>query len=118
MSRVRWPLSAVSVSGDSMVPTLQPGDLLVVASTRRIRTGDLVMARRPDRPTLLLVKRVLAREPAGWWMEGDNPTASDDSRLFGLVPDHCVVGRVVLRYWPPAAVRDSVPKAGGSSQRR
>jgi hypothetical protein len=46
------------------------------------------------------VKRVRRREPGGWWVEGDNAAASDDSRLFGLVPDRYVVARVTARYWP------------------
>lgn len=83
-----------------MVPTLHRGDLLIVFRSRSVRPGDLVMARRPDRPRLLIVKRVLAREKDGWWLEGDNPNPldSDDSRVFGTVPDACIVGRVVLRY--------------------
>lgn len=98
---MRWPVSAVAVAGDSMTPTLRPGDFLIVSRSGRIRPGDVVMARRPDFSTVLLVKRVLAREPEGWWLEGDNPLRSDDSRLFGPVPDDCVLGRVLFRYWPP-----------------
>lgn len=108
---MRCPLSAVAVDGDSMAPTLQPGDLLLVARTARILPGDLIMARRPDRPGLLLVKRVLGRERGGWWIEGDNPAGSDDSRLFGPLPGECVLGRVLFRYWPPPAVRSIVPVA-------
>jgi hypothetical protein len=33
----------------------------------------------------------------GWWVEGDNALASEDSRKYGVAE---VVGRVVLRYWP------------------
>lgn len=112
---MRWPLSAAAVTGDSMTPTLRAGDLLLVLRTSRIRPGDLVMAQRPDRPGLLLVKRAIARQPDGWWLEGDNPGQSDDSRLFGAVPNQFLLGRVVLRYWPlPHALRDTVPQASGS----
>lgn len=98
---MRWPLSAAGVAGDSMTPTLYPGDFLLVVRTDRIVPGDVVMAERPDRPGLLVVKRALAREAKGWWVEGDNPPCSDDSRIFGHVPDDHVLGRVLLRYWPP-----------------
>ena len=32
-----------------------------------------------------------------WWIEGDNATATDDSRTYGPAQ---VLSRVVLRYWP------------------
>lgn len=99
----RWPLLRVVVSGSSMEPTLSDGDWLLcrfLASTEKVRAGDVVVARRPDRPELLVVKRAVRREPGGWWVEGDNAAASDDSRLFGAVPDDCMVARVLLRYLP------------------
>ena len=99
----RWPLLRVVVSGSSMEPTLSDGDWLLcrfLSSTDRLEEGDVVVARRPDRPELLVVKRVVRRERDGWWLEGDNAAASDDSRLFGVVPDDCMVARVFVRYLP------------------
>jgi nickel-type superoxide dismutase maturation protease len=99
----RWPLLRVVVSGSSMEPTLSDGDWLLcrfLSSTDRLERGDVVVARRPDRPELLVVKRVVRRERDGWWLEGDNAEASDDSRLFGVVPDDCLVARVFVRYLP------------------
>lgn len=95
-----WPLGRVAVQGESMAPRLRDGDWLVVRWRVSVRAGDVVVARRPDRPDLLLIKRAVRREPGGWWLEGDNRNASDDSRLFGVVPDGLVLGRVVARYWP------------------
>ncbi|MHB1873847.1 MAG: S24/S26 family peptidase, partial [Streptosporangiaceae bacterium] len=100
----------------SMEPTLRPGDWLLVwrgfgtaragtaragaagrAGTARagaagrgvglrIEPGQLVIARHPDRPDLLLVKRAARRVPGGWWLESDNPGAhAVDSRSFGAV---------------------------------
>ncbi|MGE0820424.1 MAG: nickel-type superoxide dismutase maturation protease [Candidatus Nanopelagicales bacterium] len=97
------PSLHVRVSGASMEPALREGDRLLcrdVTPRRPVRAGDVVVARRPDRPSLLLVKRAVRREPDGWWLEGDNPAASDDSRLFGPVADELVLGRAVLRWWP------------------
>ena len=56
--------------------------------------------RRPDRPELLLVKRAVRREGGGWWVEGDNTDASDDSRVFGPVPPDHVLAKAVARYLP------------------
>lgn len=88
----------VLVAGPSMVPTLQPGDCLLVSRLARIRPGDVVVARFAARPGLLVVKRAVRRHAEGWWIESDNAAVTDDSRRFGPAQ---VVARVLLRYWPP-----------------
>lgn len=95
------PVGAVLVDGPSMLPTLRPGDCLLVRRKGRARRGDVVIARFPSRPGLLVVKRVLepAEEEGLWWVQGDNPAITDDSRRYGPAE---VVARVVLRYWPPS----------------
>jgi nickel-type superoxide dismutase maturation protease len=97
---MRWPYGRVAVDGDSMLPTLRARDWLVVRWGARPRPGDVVVARRPDRPQLIIVKRAVRRTPAGWLLAGDNAVASDDSRVFGPVDDALVLGRVLFRYWP------------------
>ncbi|GIM82375.1 S24/S26 family peptidase [Salinispora arenicola] len=94
----RWPLSAVLVSGPSMVPTLRHGDaVLVRRGDRGVRVGDVVIAVFRSRPDLLVVKRAVAPAAGGWWLTGDNPLVSDDSRAYGVAD---IRGRVVARYWP------------------
>ena len=90
------------VHGPSMLPTLRPGDCLLVRRPRRVRSGDVVVARFEARPELLVVKRAVrpvdgCSGPGLWWVEGDNPAVTDDSRRYGPAQ---VLGRVVLRYWP------------------
>jgi nickel-type superoxide dismutase maturation protease len=88
------------VSGPSMSPTVRSGDRLLVrrvTSPDAVRSGDVVVARFPSRPDLLVVKRVRRAMPGGHWVEGDNPFVEDDSRAFGVA---VVVGRVVTRLWP------------------
>jgi nickel-type superoxide dismutase maturation protease len=104
---MRWPLWRIAVAERSMEPALRPGDWLLVRRSMRpgrpprIRAGQLVIARHPDRPDLLLVKRAARPEAAGWWLESDNPRArAVDSRSFGPVPPDLIEGRVLLRYWP------------------
>jgi phage repressor protein C with HTH and peptisase S24 domain len=96
---VRWqlPLFAVLVHGPSMVPTLRSGDALVVRRNSRVRAGDVVVARFRARPGLLVVKRAVRPQDGGWWIQGDNPLITDDSRAYGVAD---VIGRVVIRYYP------------------
>jgi nickel-type superoxide dismutase maturation protease len=94
-------LGLALVRGPSMTPALRDGDQVLVRYGAPVRVGDVVLARRPDRPELIMVKRAHRELPDGWWVLGDNPYGSDDSRLFGVVPAGLVLGRVVLRVWPP-----------------
>ena len=99
--RVNLGLRRVVVAGDSMLPSLRPGDCLLVSRWARVGVGDVVVARRPHADGLLLVKRAVRREDGGWWLLSDNASAGlDDSRAFGVVPEACVVGKVLLRYYP------------------
>ncbi|MGZ6917560.1 MAG: S26 family signal peptidase [Oryzihumus sp.] len=93
-----WALARVT--GPSMAPTVRHGDRLLVRRMRSaasVRPGDVVLARFPSRPDLLVVKRVRRAVPGGHWVEGDNPLVADDSRAFGAA---VVVGRVVCRLRP------------------
>ena len=99
----RPPLLRVKVAECSLEPALRPGDWLLVRRTRRVRAGQIVLARHPSQPDLLIVKRAARQTPEGrWWLESDNPDAGAvDSRRFGPVPAALVQGRVLLRYWRP-----------------
>ena len=93
-----WAMA--KVTGPSMSPTVRSGDRLLVrrvTSSDAVGTGDVVLARFPARPDLLVVKRVRRAVDGGHWVEGDNPFVTDDSRAFGVA---VVVGRVVTRLWP------------------
>ena len=68
---MRWPIWRIAVAERSMQPALNPGDWLLVRRTTgarrllRIRPGQLVVARHPQRPDLLIIKRAVRREPGG-----------------------------------------------------
>ena len=97
---MHWPIWRAKVTERSMEPALRPGDCLLIRRTRRIRPGQVVVARHPDRPEMLLVKRAARRADGGWWLESDNPGAGAvDSRRFGAVPGSLIEGRVLVRYW-------------------
>lgn len=86
-------LGLVDVAGPSMSPTLRHGDVVLVVWGARVRTGDLAVVRGPG--GLPLVKRAVRHEAGGWWVLGDNPDGSTDSRHFGVVAPDDVLGRVV-----------------------
>ena len=112
---MHWPpLLRVTVAEHSMEPALRPGDWLLVWRTHRVRPGQIVLARHPGRPDMLIVKRAARRVDGGWWLESDNPDAGAvDSRRFGPVPAALVEGRLLARYWRPRrpAKARSLPSA-------
>jgi nickel-type superoxide dismutase maturation protease len=112
---VHWPIWRAKVTERSMEPALRPGDCLLIRRTRRIRPGQVVVARHPDRPEMLLVKRAARRADGGWWLESDNPEAGAvDSRRFGAVPGPLIEGRVLVRYW---RARSLLPNGPGYTPR-
>jgi nickel-type superoxide dismutase maturation protease len=97
----RWrPIRRVEVRGDSMRPTLEPGDRLLVVRGGPARVGDVVAVGDPRAPARTMLKRVAARGPAGVTVLGDNAAASTDSRSLGPLPPAAVRGRAVYRYFP------------------
>ncbi|NMF85365.1 nickel-type superoxide dismutase maturation protease [Nodosilinea sp. P-1105] len=90
------------VTGRSMVPLLKPGEevLLNPRAYRRSdpQLGDLVVAIHPTCPHLRLIKWVVYGEGGDYFLGGINTAASTDSRDFGLVPGHCLLGQVVCRF--------------------
>nr|WP_301539708.1 S24/S26 family peptidase [Nocardioides sp. zg-DK7169] len=97
------------VRGASMLPTLAPGDVLLVDHRGRPRPGRVVVARFAD--GTLAVKRATERRQTrtagpGWWLLSDNPAEGVDSRHRGPVPDQDVVAVVLGRLWPrPTSLR-------------
>lgn len=114
----------VAVADASMLPAVRPGDWLLVDPTTRAwpRRGSVVVFREPG-SEVLAIKRVAGR-PGDWvpfgdgwlqlaageaWLLGDADDASVegaglglpvDSRRYGPVPVHALVGRAWFRYAP------------------
>ncbi len=102
----------IRVRGPSMSPTLRNGDQVLARRVRgaaAVRPGDVVLARFPDRPDLLVVKRVHHVVDGGHWVQGDNPFVTDDSRALGPA---VVVARVVARLWPRPGRLPPAPEIG------
>ena len=125
-------VSLASVKGRSMQPTLNNGltqdvvrdrvllDKFSVQMRYRYRRGDVVVLKSPSAAGEYLIKRLVGLEgdlvtdrkgrhcmvPMGkCWVEGDNPTFSDDSDAFGPVPLALIDSRVLAVVWPPSEMK-------------
>ncbi len=99
------PFLRLQVAGESMVPTLLPGDRVLVLRglgplRPAIHVGDLVALVDPRSPRRTMVKRVAGTEGSRVVVRGDNEAASTDSRHFGPVDSGAIRGRVIYRYHP------------------
>jgi nickel-type superoxide dismutase maturation protease len=104
----------IEITGESMVPALEPGDRVVVVRAGRLRTGDIVACADPRNPNRTVVKRVAALPGEhldldggtslaaghGYVVLGDNSGASTDSRHFGPIGADLIIGRLIFRYLP------------------
>ncbi len=97
LSPVTWPWRRAVVRGPSMSPTLSDGDVVLVSLRARPRPGAVVMVRWPQRPDQLSIKRAVGRHGSGWWVLGDNPDASTDSRHLGTAH---LIAVVIARLYP------------------
>lgn len=115
-SFLRWKPFRVEVKGPSMAPALLPGDWTLAVKPGRLRRGDVVVMEHPGRPGFEMVKRVMGvpgdlapdgriLEEDEWWVEGDSPRESTDSRQFGRVGRGAIKARVRLVYGPPGRAR-------------
>lgn len=77
-----------------MAPSVSEGDAVFASSLFRPGAGDIAIVRDPEDADRLLLKRVVGIEERCCWVEGDNKGQSRDSRQFGPVPLHMVLGRV------------------------
>jgi signal peptidase I len=106
----RAVLQVVGVRGDSMTPTYQHGDQLLVLRRgfrRRVRVGAVVVCLPPPGVVIpdgeavahsqLMVKRVAELTGGRLYVLGDAPQHSMDSRMFGPLVPELVRGVVVRR---------------------
>ena len=97
------------VEGDSMLPSLQPRQRLLVKplalQAESPSDGSVVVCRHPGDANLVITKRVWRSQGQLLELRGDNPEASTDSRHFGQVPLKCVIGVVTA----------VIPSTGGRS---
>jgi len=86
-----------------MEPLLPAGSRVIASPYQPgvpLRVGDVVLARRPDRPEVEMVKRIEALDGDRVVLAGDNPAASTDSLVFGPVDRSAILAIIRWRYWP------------------
>ena len=121
MSRVHFSVAkifkAVEVRGESMLPNYNDGDwllfrLLPAKSKAKSQTkskanelvGKVVLIQRRSNvgEDFLQVKRVTRvhddHDETRIWVEGDNKSASTDSRNWGALDSDEVIGKLIFRY--------------------
>ena len=99
-------IGTVKVAGNSMLPAYRDGDWLLVswlsgspglAAVGDSIVGKAVVVEREERPGIFLVKRVQKLQSEKYWVEGDS-IESTDSRTWGWVAPHEIIGVVLFRY--------------------
>lgn len=95
--------SRFRVTGNSMIPLLKPGEILLVdlAAYRQKspRVGDIVIAWHPHRTNLKIVKRVASvLDDGSCFLIGDNSAESTDSRSFGAIAFAGILGKVCCKF--------------------
>ncbi len=96
-------LRLMRVEGHSMRPVFSSGDLVVIkeaAASYVPRLGEIVAARPVALRGRAVIKRVGDHIGTSYRLLGDDQHDSLDSRSFGLVAPHEIIGPVWIRLWP------------------
>ncbi|MEX1004904.1 MAG: S24 family peptidase [Acidimicrobiia bacterium] len=101
MDRGESKLRRFRVVEESMLPSLQPGDLLLARRDPSPQPGSIVVVPHPRIDGMWIVKRLAAVSGGEAWLESDNTAATlADSRTLGWVPTDGL-HRAVVRYRRP-----------------
>lgn len=89
------------VEGDSMLPALKDGDLVLINPSAEFEIGDIVLARHPFKQSVKIIKRVAEiLEGEKYILLGDNSDESSDSRAFGSIAAKDILGKAEARIKP------------------
>jgi nickel-type superoxide dismutase maturation protease len=95
-----FPFGLFRVEGDSMEPTYKSGDLLLGRRWKLSpQEGDVVVVLAENRP---LIKRLKSINDEEIQVEGDNKSASTDSRTFGPLPKNAIKATILCRLYKGA----------------
>lgn len=89
-------LKKYKVEGESMTPTFQPGDLILISYIpylfQRPKTKDIVVIKYQNK---LILKRITKIKSGKYYIEGDNKNKSTDSRAFGWISKSDICATVI-----------------------
>ncbi len=106
----KYLISPVFVCGNSMLPTYQNGDLLIVIKKYDdIKCGDVVTARHEKKTvckrvaglpneTVFIDGKIYSLGSGEYFLLGDNESVSVDSRTYGAVSAADITGKVIFSF--------------------
>jgi nickel-type superoxide dismutase maturation protease len=97
-------LQIIKITGDSLLPTYRQGDFVLISKIpfwlNSIKAGDVVVFRHPVFG--LMIKRVknVSTDQNSYFVIGTHPD-SIDSRQFGAISRHDLLGKVIWHFPRP-----------------
>ena len=88
----------MTARGQSMTPSVVDGQSVVVNKLafkiKQPQIGDVVVVQHPHSNKMLL-KRITNAQNNAYFVEGDNPAHSTDSKHFGTLSKKQIIGKVI-----------------------
>src|SRR6266581_1853828 len=92
-----FPFLILKISGHSMEPAIKNGQTVLVNRLsylfKQPKIKEIVAFKYGGK---VLIKRITKRENGKYFLSGDNPNDSMDSRVFGLVAKRAIIGKFVI----------------------
>lgn len=92
------PIAIFKVKDRSMEPAIKGGDYVVVNKLAYLlskpKVKDIIVFKYPAK-NIFLIKRITRVAKEKYFVTGDNKAMSIDSRKFGSVQFHSIVGKVI-----------------------
>lgn len=84
-----------------MTPILSPGDTVLASPLPYLfsnpKINDVVVCHDP-KSKIIIVKRIVKIEKKMFFVSGDNPKESTDSKTFGSIKRRDIIGKVIYKF--------------------
>ncbi|MBI4039215.1 nickel-type superoxide dismutase maturation protease [Candidatus Daviesbacteria bacterium] len=92
-------LGRFKIYGHSMEPELRENQQIIASSTpywfTSPRKGDVVVVKHPQE-NRVIIKRITRVDHNTYWVLGDNPRSSSDSRHFGPITKNNILAKIIF----------------------